>query len=63
VTLVWKNRGRIQLAGEINPTAVNKALSVIGGTGDFNGVRGAARVRTLGQNGQVQRVELHLLQD
>jgi hypothetical protein len=60
-TLIWKGRGRIQIAGNITLSGdTTNIVSIVGGTRDFRRAGGVARLEA--QNGgAVQRVRLHIL--
>ena len=60
-TLVWKNRGRIQIAGNVNTSAEQNRLAIVGGTRDFRRAQGTALVKPLDQQGQRQSVRLLIL--
>jgi Dirigent-like protein len=60
-TLVWKGRGRLQIAGNVNTTAEQNRLAIVGGTRDFRKARGTALVRPLDEQSQRQSVRLLIL--
>ena len=60
-TLIWRDRGSIQLAGNFRLQADHSRVAIVGGTARFRGVRGDATVQPVGGQGLVQRVHLTIL--
>ena len=61
VTLVWKGRGRVQIAGMVSVTAERNLLSIVGGTGKFLGARGSVTVERASMDGSRQKAVLRFL--
>jgi hypothetical protein len=59
-TLIWRDRGQIQVAGNVRLTAAKNRLSIVGGTGQFRGVGGTARLEGF-DGGTIQLVSLRIL--
>jgi hypothetical protein len=60
-TFTWKNRGRIQVAGNVDTMGDRNRLSIVGGTGDFRRAHGTAVVRPLDEYSERQSVRLLIL--
>jgi hypothetical protein len=60
-TFIWQGRGRIQIAGNVNTSAEQNRLAIVGGTGDFRRADGTALVRPLDEQSQRQSVRLLIL--
>ncbi len=60
-TLFWRNRGRIQISGNVNPANEQSRLAITGGTRDFRRAHGTALVTPLDQQGERQSVRLVIL--
>ncbi len=61
VTLFWKARGRVQLAGSIRLDSNTKTVSIVGGTGRFRGSRGSAVVERASKDGSRQKAHLRFV--
>ncbi len=61
-TLIWKGRGRVQLAGSISISEVTNTVSIVGGTGKFGGARGEASIRRASEDGSRQKAKLRFVQ-
>ncbi len=61
VTLIWKGRGRVQIAGSIRVDRDPNILLIVGGTGEFRGLRGTAEVERASVDGSRQRARLRFL--
>jgi hypothetical protein len=61
-TLIWRGRGRVQLAGSISITETTNRVSIVGGTGKYRGARGEASIRRASDDGSRQRVKLRLVE-
>jgi hypothetical protein len=61
VTLIWRNRDRIQLAGNFRIQAEHNRLAIVGGTGKFRNAGGDATLQAVGDQGSIQRVHLTIL--
>jgi hypothetical protein len=60
LTLKLDGRGKLEGAGKVkNPRRHNK-VTITGGTGEFRGAEGVAKLRRLNQDGSRQRIELRL---
>ncbi len=60
-TFTWKNRGRIQIAGNVDTMGDKNRLSIVGGTGDFRRAHGTAVIRPLDEYSERQSVQLLIL--
>jgi hypothetical protein len=60
VTMKLNRRGRVQASGRVKTEREDNKISVTGGTGDFRGAEGVAKLHRLNPDGSRQRVELHL---
>jgi hypothetical protein len=61
-TLIWRNRGSIQLAGNIRIQGGDRnRLAIVGGTGRFRGARGDSTVQAVNNQGAIQRLRLTIL--
>jgi hypothetical protein len=61
-TLIWRNRGSIQLAGNIRIQGGDRnRLAIVGGTGRFRSARGDATVQAVDNQGAIQRLRLTIL--
>lgn len=60
-TFVWKSRGRIEIAGNVNTSAEENRLAIVGGTRDFRRAHGTALVKPLDEQSQRQSVRLLIL--
>jgi hypothetical protein len=61
VTFVWKGRGRVQVAGMIRVMEPLNRLSIVGGTGRFEGARGSVTVERVSADGSKQKARLRFL--
>jgi hypothetical protein len=59
-TLTWNERGSLQLAGTLSLASQKNVYSIVGGTGEFRGASGTARLTALNQ-GLIERVRLRII--
>lgn len=60
-TFVWKGRGRIQIAGNVDTGSDKNRLAIVGGTRDFRRAHGTALVKPLDEQSERQSVRLLIL--
>lgn len=61
MTLIWTGRGRIQIAGSIRTGNDHNIASITGGSGEFRGARGTAKLEKASADGSRQRAKLRFL--
>jgi hypothetical protein len=61
VTLIFRERDRLQLAGNVRIQRDFNRVSIVGGTGKFRDVGGDATLQPVDDQGQVQQLELTIV--